>query len=415
MQRLNPLLAILVGLLVGVLILPGPASAQEQGRASDEADQFFPRHGYLLTGYGSAGYNTVFAEGDSQPNDFSARLAPVMLFQISDRFLFESELEFALEEGATTTNLEYAQIDISLTNNLTLVTGKFLLPFLNFSERYHPTWINRFVSMPPVYGSHHGRQTGPTEALLPVLSDVGAQLRGSFPIGRFGFVTASVFVSQGPRTERGHAEEEEEHAGEEEAGHGTASASASAVPLSEDEGDDHGAVSAPELVHGTTFTDNNEDKMFGGRVGFGLAPYFEVNLSGMTGKYDEAGDLRFSALGAHVEGRHKNFMIHSELMRTVQEVPGHDVLEGGDTLTRTGYWVQGSYRWNQWEPLVRWSQLFDGDLGDETLVESGRQLGLGLDYWIEPSLFIKAEYLINIENHPKVDNNRLAVQVAFGF
>lgn len=33
-----------------------------------------------------------------------------MLFQISDRFLFEAELEFELEEGITETGLEYAQI-----------------------------------------------------------------------------------------------------------------------------------------------------------------------------------------------------------------------------------------------------------------------------------------------------------------
>ena len=413
MQRSSTVRGILLSVLAFFLLLPQPTAAQDPGDASDDAEQFFPRHGYLLTGYGAAGYTTVFAEGDNQPNNFSAILAPVMLFQISDRFLFESEFEFELEEGVTETQLEYAQVDLSLTNNLTLVAGKFLLPFVNFSERYHPTWINRFITMPAVYGGHHG-QTGPTEALLPVLSDVGAQLRGSFPVGRFGFITAAAFVSQGPRTEREHEEEEEQH-GEEEETPGGAEAAASTTAVSLSEGEDHEAVSAPELVHGTTFTDNNEDKMLGGSVGFGLAPYFEVNVSGMTGAYDPAGDLRFSALGAHVEARHKNLMIHGELIRTIQEVPEDDVLEGDDTVSRAGYWIQTSYRWNRWEPLVRWSQLFDGGLGDETLFEAGRQLALGLDYWIEPSLFIKAEYTINIEDGPDVDNNRLALQIAFGF
>lgn len=413
MQRHFALSGILLGVLAGLLFLSRPIAAQDQGEASDGTEQFFPRHGYLLTGYGAAGYNTVFAEGDNQPNDFSALLAPIMLFQISDRFLFESELEFALEEGATQANLEYAQVDLSLTNNLTLVAGKFLLPFVNFSERYHPSWINRFVTMPAIYGGHHG-QTGPTEALLPVLSDVGAQLRGSFPVGRFGFVTATAFVTQGPRTEREHTEEEEQHSDEGGESHAETSASTAAVSLSQ--GQDHGAVSAPELVHGTTFTDNNEDKMFGGSIGAGFAPYFEVNLSGMTGAYDAAGDLRFSALGAHAEGRYKNLMVHGELVQTIQDVPEDDVLEGDDTLTRSGYWIQTSYRWNRWEPLVRWSQLLDGGLGDETLIESGEQLALGLDYWFEPSLLVKAEYLINVEDGPaEVDNNRLSLQVAFGF
>lgn len=391
MQRLEILeilSSVLIGLLSGLLLVPPSARAQGQDEASEGVGQFFPRNSYLLTGYGSVGYDVVFAEGDSQPNNFSAAIAPVMLFQISDRFLFESELEFALERGVTEAELEYAQADFSVTNNLTLVAGKFLLPFVNFSERYHPTWINRFVSTPPLYGGHHG-SAGPAEPLLPVLTDVGAQVRGSFPVGRFGFITGAIFVSQGPLSEDEHEEEEEE--------------------------EDHGAVSVPEVVHGTTFTDNNEDKMVGGRVGFGLAPYFEVNVSGMTGAYDAAGDLRFSALGAHAEARHKNLMLHSELIQTIQEVPEDDVLEGDDTVSRTGYWVQTSYRWNKWEPLVRWSQIFDGKLGDETLFEAGQQLALGLDYWIEPSLFIKAEYLLNFEGGTDVDNNRVALQIGFGF
>lgn len=408
MQYSATRIGVLVGLLVGLLLPPLPAGAQDQGEASEDAEQFFPRHGSLLTGYGAAGYSTVFEE-ESQPNDFSALIAPVMLFQISDRFLFESELEFELEEGVTRARLEYAQVDLSLTNNLTLVGGKFLLPFLAFTERYHPTWINPFVSMPPVYGGHHGG-TGPTQALLPVLSDVGAQLRGSFPIGRFGFLTASVFVSQGPRTERGHAEEEGHGDGEEDH-HGSGAAS---VPLNGEDGH-HGTDSPRSIVHGTTFTDNNQDKMIGGRVGFGLAPYFEVDLSGMTGAYDAAGDRRFSALGAHLEGRYESLTLHSELMWTLQEVRHEAEREGDDTLARTGYWLQASYRQGKWEPLVRWSQVFDGGLGDETLFPGGRQLAVGLDYWIEPSLFVKAEYLVNFEDGSEVKNNRLALQLAFGF
>ena len=40
----------------------------------------------------------------------------------------------------------------------------------------------------------------------------------------------------------------------------------------------------------------------------------------MTGAYDDAGDLRFSALGAHLEGRIKSFTVHGEFIQTWQDL-----------------------------------------------------------------------------------------------
>jgi hypothetical protein len=376
-------------LLCGVLLVL-PVVAQGQTSSGDDGAPFFPRHGFLVTGYGSAGYRATLADG-STPNNFRASLAPVLLWQISDRFLFEGELEFALEEGVTETELEYAQIDYSLTNNVKLVAGKFLLPFNVFTERMHPTWINSFVSPPPVYGGHHGG-AGPAEALLPVLSDVGVQARGTFNLGSFGYLTASGFVTQGPRVEpeEDHAEEAEEPPVEEEHGH-----------------------HVPEVAFGTNFEDNNEDKMIGGRVGAGIAPYFEVDVSAMTGEYDDAGEQRLTSYGAHLEGRHAGFELHGEWIRIEQEVADEETGEV-DTLGRDGYWIQLSYRYRKWEPQVRWGQLFEGDLHGETVEESGEQLALGVAYWMEPSLGVKAEYLVNYED-AGIDNDRLALQWAFGF
>lgn len=402
-----------------LLVLPVAAQGQSQG-GDDDGAPFFPRHGFLVTGYGSAGYRATLAAG-STPNDFKASLAPVFLWQISDRFLFEGELEFRLEEGVTEAELEYAQIDYSLTDNVKLVAGKFLLPFNVFTERMHPTWINSFVSPPPVYGGHHGG-AGPAEALLPVLSDVGFQARSTFNLGRFGYLTASGFVTQGPRIE---AEEGGGH-GSEEAGTAASFRSfrspgarlapdpatrraSAAVSSSEEEHGHH----VPEVVFGTNFEDNNEDKMVGGRIGGGIAPYFEVDVSAMTGEYDDAGDLRLTSYGAHAEGRYAGFELHGEWIRTEQQVADEETGEIS-TLTRDGYWAQLSYRYRKWEPQVRWGQLFEGDLHGETVKEDGEQLALGLAYWLEPSLGLKAEYLINYED-ADLANNRLALQWAFGF
>jgi hypothetical protein len=421
-QRILPFL---LGCVVLVLFGTGQASAQDQSDASGDAQRFFPRQGYMLTGYGGAGYQTLFAE-DGQPNNFSAIFAPIMLFQVSDRFLFEGELEFEIEEGVTATSLEYAQVDMALSNNLTLVAGKFLLPFLTYSERLHPTWINRLVSGPALYGGH-GALT-PTDPLLPVLSDIGVQLRGAFSVGRFSTITAEAFVTQGPMLA---ADEHDEEGEEEEDGHeeeGFAAKTARIASVGAGPGD---------LAFGGDFTDNNEDKMVGGRVGFGIAPYFEVNVSGMTAAFDPAGDLRFSALGAHLEGRYQSFTLHGEFIQTWQDLaheeeedeheeetsPGKNRAPTAfatlneastETLARNGYWVQAGYRWGKWQPVVRWTQLFESDLNGEIATDAGQQLALGLDYWFEPALVLKVEYLINDEQH-SIDNNRLAVQIAFGF
>lgn len=46
--------------------------------------------------------------------------------------------------------------------------------------------------------------------------------------------------------------------------------------------------------------------------------------------------------------------------------------------------------------------------------EPGRQLALGLAYWLTPAVVLKAEYDINREEH-QTDNDRFALQWAFGF
>ena len=123
------------------------AVAQTTESPSDTEGAVSPGHAFLVSGYGSMSFRSVFAE-DSTPNNFGALMAPIFLFQASDRVLFEAELEFELEEDVTVTQLEYAQLLYGLTNNLKIGVGKFLLPFNAFTERIHPTWINKFVSPP---------------------------------------------------------------------------------------------------------------------------------------------------------------------------------------------------------------------------------------------------------------------------
>lgn len=369
----------LVGVVaLGLALLPAHLASQGNGLVTDPS--LLPYHGFLVTGYGSTGYTATLLDG-ATPNSFTASLSPVFLFQIRDRFLFESELEFEFEDGGTAVGLEYAQIGYSLTNNITVGAGKFLLPFNVFSERLHPTWINKLASPPALYGHHGG--PGPTDAMLPVLSDIGAQLRSSFNLSGFWYLTATGYVTQGPQLEEAHEELPAEP------GH-----------------------AVPEIAFGNSVEDNNENKLLGGRIGIGVSPYFEVNVSGMTGAYDPSGSLDFDAVGVHVEGRRRGLEVHGELIRTTMALPPETVGGEIETLVRDGYTAQLGYRVGSFEPVVRWSRLFPGETEHEELVGPGRQLGVGLAYWMTPSLVAKAELLVNRGDNEK---ERLAIQWAFGF
>lgn len=317
---------LLVWITAGTLmILATSASAQDTLTSGLEADPVFPSHGFLVSGYGSAGYSARFLE-DAKPNTFSASLSPVFLFQIRDRFLFESELEFEFEEGLTETSLEYAEILYALGNNFTVGVGKFLLPFNVFSERMHPTWINKLTAAPPTYGGHHAAG-GPADPMLPVLADFGVQLRASFDLGGWWYGTAVAYVTQGPQLEVEEHEEEPEP------------------------GDEH--VELPTLLFGSSVEDNNEQKMVGARIGLGFAPYLEINVSGMTGAYDETGSLDLSAIGTHLELRYSGMELHGEYTRTLLDIAPHEAGEEIETLARDAYFLQVARRFGDVEPVVR--------------------------------------------------------------
>ena len=124
----------------------------------------------LLSGYGSAGF---IAQDHGGTKQFSASFNPIFLWKLSDRLLFEGELEAQLEGHDTSLALEIAQISYLLNDYMTIGAGKFLNPMNYFVERQHMNWVNKLPDKPlAVY-----------DGLLSE-ADVGFQLRGGVPIGR---------------------------------------------------------------------------------------------------------------------------------------------------------------------------------------------------------------------------------------
>lgn len=74
---------------------------------------------FVATGSAEA----TFTSTRNSASNFSAVFEPILLWNINDHLLFEGELELELEGNHTVSKLEYAQIDWSLNDYLTIIGG----------------------------------------------------------------------------------------------------------------------------------------------------------------------------------------------------------------------------------------------------------------------------------------------------
>ncbi len=143
--------------------------------------------GFHLTGYAF----TLLKAPEGGDTTFNAAAVPLILWQINDRLLFETEFELGFDTagGRTTTevDLEYADLQYLVNDYLVVGAGKFLTPFGLFSERLHPAWINKLPNAPLVRG-HDG---------LAPFASTGVYVRGAVPVGKQRFNYA-LYAVNGP-------------------------------------------------------------------------------------------------------------------------------------------------------------------------------------------------------------------------
>jgi len=293
--------------------------------------------------------------------------------------LFEAEPEFELrDDGGTEINLEYTQADIFLNDYVTAVGGKFLLPFGDFIQQLHPSWVNKLASNPLPF-----REAG-EGGLLP-FSDVGAQLRGGARLfGHEGVdIDYTVFVANGPRFE------------------------------------------SDEL--GATFTANNIDSNRGKGYGARLAVYplplaadlgrLKLGVSTFDGKWDDSGSLWFTSWGVDTAYQLNELELRGEYLQTRREMPSDT---GNDN--REGWYVQAAYKLgklpvpylNRVEVVARHSGVNRRAVTDSELVPHPRQVAVGVDYWLTPSVVAKLEYDHELPRDAENDD-ALRAQIAVGF
>ncbi len=332
-----------------------------------------------MSGYADVNY----IDSDSADGQFAVgKFAPIFHYQFRDLVMLESELEIEVDEdGETEVKLEYLSVDAFLNDCITLVAGKFLSPIGQFRQNLHPSWINKLASAPPGFG-HDGA--------APV-ADVGFQLRGGFPIGSTR-TNYALYVANGPTLKAEFEDGEFELDGV----------------------DAEGASS-----------DEDGDKVVGGRFAVHPIPHLEIGLSLASGKVTvnevEDGDSSLlSGEGARdydVQSVDFSYQVgdlsfRGEYVETEVGATTQGVAASEGAIWETWY-TQASYREGQskFEYVTRFSD-FDSphDSRDQ------EQWAVGVNYLFTSSAIFKLTYELNDgEQGSEADEDRLMLQLAYGF
>ncbi len=386
----------------------GPAGALSMADVNERIQAFetHPTSQLFISGYGAGSYvDTEVADGS-----FGMLLVPILHYKLGDRLHLVGELELDLRGDETEVEVEYAQIDFILNDYLTLTAGKFLLPFNTFSERTHPSWINKLPSMPPIYGGH-----GTGGGIVPVLSDTGVQLRGGLRLPwsideRGSRINYQIYLANGPRIEpEAEADHRFEELGEFLESEGSIAAADDLLDALGIE-EHHGT----ELEFGETISDNNHNKAIGARFGFLPVPSLELGGSWMSGKFDDVEDLRFRMHGMDFLYQRGPWDFRGEFLNL-----SFDNDDGGTERTH-GFYLQAAVSLRDFAMrLDRNGLLAQTELvlryGEVDSATKLRETTFGVNYWITPSVPLKLAYTRKDEDRNEVDNDRFEVQLAFGF
>lgn len=340
----------------------------------------------LLAGYGTAGFVSQDHGGSTL---FNATFNPIFLWKISDRLLFEGELEAELEGHDTSLALEMAHLSYLLNDYVTVSAGKFLNPMNYFVERQHMGWVNKLPDKPlAVY-----------DGLLSE-ANVGFQVRGGVPVGsmKLGY---ALFAANAPELQV-----------------------------------DPNSVAATDLG---TFAFDNFDNIgnhvaIGGRAGFYPIPELELGYgfqfadvsppgsSGVNAWFQSA-DLSYVRDSVRLKGilNFKAQWVWSHVDRFIYDPSG---TIGGPFLfnnNRDGGYVQIAYRPSRVENLFlkNVEAVFRYDMLNQADTPTGvdeTRYTIGLNYWLGQSTVFKTAYEFDRQSGDNADrHNAFLMQFVAGF
>jgi hypothetical protein len=356
-----------------------PATLKELFLPSRTNETPLSIYGTLVGGY------HLFPHEHGEGQFFFDAIEPIILLQLNDHILLESELEF----GTDGVHVGYAQMDYIVNDWLTVVAGRYLGPVGFFNERLHPDWINKMPDFPLMM-----RQVS-----LADFSLNGIQTRGAFYLGCSPVkMEYSLYVANGLGIP----------------GDGTLTDLA-----------DLGALK-------DTTTAVNDAMAFGSRVGLWIPelgfnggfslffnrPYGEengndINLWDIDLNYHKGNwDVRFEYAFMHQETT--GFLDNNIHRKGLYAQVAYQPYDCSHHFLRNLAWVfrYSRARFKGIDPTALDLTVF------ETPVDAPvdrDQYAFGIDYYFYPSLVVKFAYEINKEHGIDLHDNVFLAQLAWGF
>ncbi len=337
---------------------------------------YWGSHQFTIAGGASVDYIYDHKLGQ---NTFTLDFEPIMLFRLNDWLAFEGTFEAGYEPGSGASfDAPVVTAQIFLNDYMEAVLGIFDQPFGDFYETQGPFWVNRFITAPLPYGP---------AALVPP-SDIGMQLRGAYQWGQLGQdADYTVWVANGPSYD-------------------------SSLPQ---------PVVGQELNGSTNIDINTNGKAYGGR--FRIYPFpldsnlgrLELGASTYDGKWQNG--LWLYTWGVDFAYLRGNLQTRGEWLSAYRQMPA-----GSGPDNRQGWYFQAGYfltglhlpglsEFDQYlakiEPLVRYSGVNQRAVVTDEIATSpsfgfsgspsiyaphAREVALGLDYWIAPSIVWQTEF-----------------------
>jgi len=341
---------------------------------------------FHLAGDGAVGYTAQ----RSSKSTFDAGIAPLILWQPESDILIETGFDIGVStddgnNSSTSFDLTLANISFLVNDYLYVGGGLFVVPFSVYHRHFDPPWINKFPDDPLPFG----------DAAIAPSSEVGLFLGGAVPIQDMK-LTYDVFLTNGPNLYTANTD------------------SANAGQLNFDD-----------------FTDLNNGKAVGGRIGFLPWPNIEVGYSAMfaqvnpdhfsnTDAFLQAVDLNWRQDVDAIKGQidFRTEWVWSHVSRATYDGGG-----GGGPISfgndRYGGYVQLCFRPTKvdnkfirnLELVSRYDILHSSDSapgGDRE-----QRIAVGVDYWITPAIVLKTAYECDHKKNG-TDQNAFMAQLGFG-
>jgi hypothetical protein len=366
----------------------------------DAVQQYLGSHSFTITG--AAGGNFIYDQQSgalddlhhASQNSFFFDWEPMILYRPADWILFEGVISTAFGSTGTGVDLSTADFQIFLNDYMEVVAGLFDQPFGDWYEAQSPMWVNRFVTAPLPFG---------VEPVVPP-AELGVQLRGGMQWGALGQdLDYTVWGGNGPSFSS-------DVLGASMAGSPTSIASAETNGKS---------IGARFRIYPLPVDTN------WGRLELGASTY--------NGKWDNGN--WYNSWGVDFNYFVGNLQTRGEWMSSYRQMP-----MGQASDNRQGWYVQAGYfltglkvpglpdminnYLRRFEPLVRYSGVnqrgvstadieaatgtgqggsqvglvpdFGVNGSPATYAPHSREVALGLDYWIAPSIVWQNEFDIEL-------------------